>query len=116
LTADQNTPVGATARVEIDLFSGRPNPSFELDQPATHELIGLLSHLKRSDVKAARRDVLGFRGLAVTVEGRPQLFVSGSAVFADPEQFADEARTVERFLLSRIPEDLRRQFRDVLPP
>jgi hypothetical protein len=114
LSANQSTPVSAT--VEIDLFSGRPNPSFELDRQATHELVGLLSNLKRSDVKAARPDGLGFRGLAVTIEGRPQLFVSGSAVFADPEQFADQARTIERFLLSKMPDDLRRQFRDVLPP
>src|SRR3954447_20325215 len=73
LSADQSTPVNAAARVEIDLFSGRPNPSFELDPRATHELLGLLGNLKQSD-KAARRDGLGFRGFAVNVEGRPQLY------------------------------------------
>jgi hypothetical protein len=102
--------------VEIDLFSGRPNPSFKLDQPATHELLGLLGSLKRSDGKAVRRDGLGFRGFAVSVEGQPQLYISGPAVSAGSEQFADETRAIERFLLSKIPVDLRRQFRDALPP
>jgi hypothetical protein len=101
--------------VEIDLFSGRPNPSFKLDPPATHELLGLLGNLKQSDVKAVRRDGLGFRGFAVSVEGQPQLYVSGPAVSAGSEQFVDEAQTIERFLLSRIPADLKREFLGALP-
>jgi hypothetical protein len=115
LSADQSTPVSATARVEIDLFSGRPNPSFKLDQPATHKLLGLLGNLKQSDGKAVRRDGLGFRGFAVSVEGQPDIYVSGPAVSVGSRQFVDEAGAIERFLLSRIPVDLRRQFRDVLP-
>lgn len=102
--------------MEIDLFSGRPNPSFELDPQATGELIGLIATMKRSQLTAAPQDGLGFRGFIVSVEGHPQLHVSGPAVSSGSEQFVDESRTIEKFLLSRIPPEQKRQFQDVLPP
>jgi hypothetical protein len=114
LSADR-TSEDVTTRVEIDLFSGRPNPSFELDQSATHELLGLLGNMKRSQVKVPPGDGLGFRGFAVSVKGQPQVYVSGSVVSAGPQQFVDSSRMIERFLLSKMPEDQRRQFQDVLP-
>jgi hypothetical protein len=116
LSADQGIPVSASARVEIDLFSGRPNPSFTLDPSATHRLLGLLGSLARSDGKAVRRDGLGFRGFAVSIQGQPEIYVSGPAVSAGSRQLMDQERVIERFLLSEMPADLRRQFRDALPP
>ena len=58
------------ARVTLDIFSGRPNPVWELDESALRELLG--------DVAGARDLVggiesgsgrLGFRGLIVEAEG-----------------------------------------------
>jgi hypothetical protein len=103
-----------TARVEIDIFSGRPNPSFQLDQAATAELLKLLDNSKRG-AGAAPRDGLGFRGFVVRIEGRPDIRVSGTTVVSGAEELTDPTRAVERFLLSKMPDDVKRQFSDVLP-
>ncbi len=102
-----------TAQVEIDIFSGRPNPSFQLDQAATAELVKLLDNSKRGG--AAPRDGLGFRGFVVRIEGRPDIRVSGTAVVSGADELTDPTRAVERFLLSKMPDDVKRQFSNVLP-
>ena len=102
------------ARVEIDIFSGRPNPSFELDQAATAQLLQLLDDTQRG-AGAAPRDGLGFRGFVVRIAGRPDIRVSGAAVVSGAQELTDASRAVERFLLSRMPDEQKRQFSDVLP-
>jgi hypothetical protein len=102
------------ARVEIDIFSGRPNPSFQLDHAATTELLQLLDTIKRG-AGAAPRDGLGFRGFLVSIEGHPGIRVSGTAVTSGGQQLVDPSRTVERFLMSKMPDEQKRQFSDVLP-
>src|SRR5665213_1681406 len=92
LSADRRNSLSTTARVEIDLFSGRPNPSFELDQEAAHELLGLLSNLKQGDVKFVPRDGLGFRGFTVSVDGQPKLYISGPVVSTGSDEFVDGSR------------------------
>src|SRR5258708_4345888 len=53
-------------RVELDIFSGRPNPSWMLAPPERDELLRALSAAKR---EAAARELpgLGYRGFAVHV-------------------------------------------------
>jgi hypothetical protein len=101
------------ARVEIDIFSGRPNPSFQLDQAATARLLQLLDNIQRG--AAAPRDGLGFRGFVVSIEGHPDIRVSGTAVVSGTDEFTDSSRAVERFLVSKMPDEQKRQFSDVLP-
>ena len=104
-----------TARVEIDIFSGRPNPSFQLDQAATARLLQLLDNIQRGRGAAAPRDGLGFRGFVVSIEGNPDIRVSGTAVVSGTDEFTDSSRAVERLLLSKMLDEQKRQFSDVLP-
>jgi hypothetical protein len=103
------------ARVEIDIFSGRPNPSFQLDHGATVQLLQLVEKAQRG-ANAAPRDGLGFRGFVVSIKGHPDIRVSGTAVTADGQALVDPSRSVEQFLLSKMPEEQKRQFSNVLPP
>lgn len=98
------------AHVEIDLFSGRPNPSFVLDAAGTSELLRLVAGATKAARAVAPREGLGFRGFVVSVEGGPQLFVSGPAISIGSEQLLDETQSIEKFLLSRIPADQRREL------
>src|SRR5438128_5586430 len=59
-------------KVTMDVFSGRPNPSWELDEDAGHALLRRLS-VRRGVISPVDRgfDGLGFRGLVIegTEEG-----------------------------------------------
>ena len=51
--------------VEIDVYSGRPNPSFELSEPLGKEFARMLEKLPRATREAAEPG-LGYRGFVVT--------------------------------------------------
>jgi hypothetical protein len=54
--------------VELDVFSGRPNPSWELDPSESRELLKQLSPLPEADKnKAEFNDGLGYRGFIITI-------------------------------------------------
>ena len=75
--------------ITLDIFSGRPNPSWLLSQKDTHRLVERFSD--RSLVEAEAVDgVLGFRGLVVSAtsdeqlpEGMPATFRVGGLLPAD---------------------------------
>jgi hypothetical protein len=55
--------------VELDVFSGRPNPSWELNPSESGELLKQLSPLPEADKnKAEFNDGLGYRGFIVSVQ------------------------------------------------
>lgn len=55
--------------VVLDVFSGRPNPSWELDPSESRELLRQLSLLPEADKnKAEFFDGLGYRGFVITVQ------------------------------------------------
>jgi hypothetical protein len=56
--------------VELDVFSGRPNPSWELSPSESGELFKQLSPLPEADTnKSAFFDGLGYRGFVISVHG-----------------------------------------------
>ena len=56
--------------IELDVFSGRPNPSWELSPSESGELIKELSPLPEADKnKAEFFDGLGYRGFVISVHG-----------------------------------------------
>jgi hypothetical protein len=61
--------------VEIDVYSGRPNPSFELSEPLSKEFTKKLENLPRA-ASAPPEPGLGYRGFVVTLDagnsGAPQ--------------------------------------------
>jgi hypothetical protein len=55
--------------IELDVFSGRPNPSWELNPSESGELFKQLSLLPEADKKRAEFfDGLGYRGFVITVQ------------------------------------------------
>jgi hypothetical protein len=109
--------MGATATIQIDVFSGRPNPSWTLGDASAREL---LSKLKSTGITTPvpMPDGLGFRGFRVTVSdgSRDREFhVFGSRIQEGRQSYLDRDRSVERFVVSTIPVDLKKVFADILP-
>ena len=103
-------------RVEVDLFSGRPNPAWTLDADEAREVGALLAALAPADVRAPREDLLGYRGVLVSgveswMDGCGDLRVARGAAAADcfgrARTYADPGRALERRLLesarARVP-------------
>jgi len=99
------------ARVEVDLYSGRPNPIWDLTAAATQSLLercDALPSLPRTVAGAHSAEGLGYRGLKVDVlrGGRIQRLSIGDGkvvikVSRSPQwhQFRDPERQLERWLL-----------------
>lgn len=107
----------AAAEVELDIFSGRPNPAWTLSQEETGQLLGRLENLPGTDAQPDEGK-LGYRGFVISFkdpqgrvmrarihEGTVERSAGGST-----EYFADEDRGLERWLLkasaSRLSPDL----------
>jgi hypothetical protein len=95
-------------RVEFDVFSGRPNPSWELTVGESGELIKRLKILPAAKADKIR-DGLGYRGIVIIVlddevVGFATLVVSAGVVLTrdsggSERLLADRGRTLERWLL-----------------
>jgi len=97
----------ATSHIELDVFSGRPNPTWELSAADTATLIGMINSLAQSP-PVDLPTPLGYRGFLVTLD-EPQ---SGSAATIRAYQgiveyqgretrtYADTDKQVELWLLA----------------
>jgi hypothetical protein len=97
--------------VEIDLYSGRPNPRLRLGSAAAAELIRRVATLRPSTGNARPRDRLGYRGLRVEPDaaGSPfaEVFVSAGVVLVQDldgreRLLEDPNRDLERWLIESI--------------
>ncbi len=93
------------AEVELDVFSGRPNPVWSLSESEKSRLLELLSRLPSGEVRELP-EPLGYRGFAVTLthadarvteirvyKGEVQVEAAGAVT-----ALADPGRTLERWL------------------
>jgi len=88
--------------VELDVFSGRPNPRWELDEPRSQKLRQLQGRLKVSSRAHAEPPGLGYRGFWYSdATGRVRAYrgyvKTARAVFSDP------SFSIERYLLDQVP-------------
>ena len=109
-----NCTVQSQLHVEVDVFSGRPNPGWLLDGDASQKLRRVLADLTPSQSSAADPPGLGYRGFLVADDGRSYRIYGtwvtmGSATFADPN------RVAEQFLVEHMPVDLKSTLAPVLP-
>jgi hypothetical protein len=88
------------ATVELDVFSGRPNPRWTLSAADASALRTRLAAL--SGPASQPPDVgLGYRGLIVAIDGRTLRVFAGSIQGTAPRlSLADANRALERWLLS----------------
>jgi hypothetical protein len=92
--------------VSLGLYSGRPDPSWELSEEESAALTALLESLPRVDGSPPSGG-LGYHGFGIerlTPEGMSRLLVAFEGTVSDPDSshpsyLDDPARSVERFLL-----------------
>jgi len=90
--------------VELDLFSGRPNPRWELDDRSATALRRLQSTLRPADRAPAEPPGLGYRGFSY-VDGAESGRAYKGYVRTRRAVLADPGFKVERFLLDTLPSD-----------
>lgn len=94
--------------VEVDLYSGRPNPRFRLEPAAAAELMRRLATLRPLPGYATPRDTLGYRGLRIEAGAAEspvtEIVVSNGVVFVRDRGGAERLledlhRGLERWLI-----------------
>jgi hypothetical protein len=94
--------------VELDAFSGRPNPRWELTGPQAAEILARLRALPPLPDRPAGADGLGYRGFVLratdgSLDGYDEVRLHRGIVLTRrgdrTEAFSDPERTLERQLL-----------------
>ncbi|HSG40370.1 MAG TPA: hypothetical protein VLE27_12090 [Thermoanaerobaculia bacterium] len=106
-----------TVEVELDIFSGRPNPAWKLSEEEASQFLGMLYELPGAEAQPDEGK-LGYRGFVVSFKD-PQGQVATARIHegtversagGSTEYFADKDRKLERWLLqasaSRLSPDL----------
>lgn len=95
-------------QVEVDVYSGRPNPHWELTSQEAEELISRFRGLPRYQGARRVNEGLGYRGLIVTkpgnlIEGYHEILISNGLVITrqdrQSQQFTDQDRRLEKWVL-----------------
>ena len=96
---------GSALRIELDIFSGRPNPEWTLTAAEAGELRALAAKLPLAAAAPPRFDGLGYRGIVARDPADPGWSLVAYRdtvridVAAGSEVRADPGRSVERWLL-----------------
>lgn len=102
-------------QVELDVFSGRPNPQWALTSQEADQFIKLLQALPQHQGEASTPEGLGYRGLIVTqpgetIDGYSQISIANSIVTVEHngelEQLADKDRALEQWLFQTGKDEL----------
>jgi hypothetical protein len=88
--------------VELDVFSGRPNPRWQLDEHSTRELRRLQSRLTVSTLAPPEPPGLGYRGFSYT-DAMGSCRAYKGYVRTSRATLADPSFSIEGFLLDRLP-------------
>jgi hypothetical protein len=108
---------GEQVMIELDIFSGRPNPAWELRGEKARALLQMLAGNQRSGLR--RRPCvapdLGYRGVVLKIQSQSDWRVFGGCAQWDDKTFDDPARQTETYLLKSMPEQMRRELSDLLP-
>jgi hypothetical protein len=119
------TPVNVkNAKVTLQIYSGRENPSWSLSEKQIDELLALLKDLPKAE-PSDFRDGLGYQGFRVvltenaTKKSREIVVNKGQVLYKTAEAdayFADRERRLEKFLLksgdSHLDEKLSKSIED----
>ncbi|MES2422191.1 MAG: hypothetical protein V4595_12995 [Pseudomonadota bacterium] len=90
-------------RVELDIFSGRPNPVWELDAQAAAPLAARLAGLSEHASRAVDLPDLGYRGFVFHSDACAGRACRGS-VDLNGTTFRDPAFAIERLLVASLPD------------
>jgi hypothetical protein len=98
--------------VELDPFSGRPNPHWVLDTGAVDQFHAILDLLAPTEAAPATQPGLGYRGFRGTDAGTHWHAFGGTVVLGGVA-LADPQRLVEHWLLGQLPDQFA-QLRDIV--
>lgn len=85
--------------VELDIFSGKPNPSWKL---STEQVEFLQTSLKSLDEVSEKQPIapdLGYRGFVVTLNNNVRIDIYGGTITIHKKVFLDRGRMLERWLV-----------------
>jgi len=111
----------ANMLVELDLFSGRPNPSWQLTPAQGDEMRAFVRSLPYARGRSATAPGLGYRGLKVHDRGEPlwSLYVFDGIVevrgSGRTEIRRDDGRRFERWLIGTAGAELAEGIRSRVP-
>ena len=88
--------------VELEIFSGRPNPRWTLAEPAAREVRRLQRALPPASRRSAEPPGLGYRGFCYADAERRCRAWRGTVLTGDGT-LDDPARSIERYLLDQLP-------------
>ena len=114
-------PTADTVCVELDVFSGRPNPEWEVTGAEASNLLTLLGRLVEERAvhkEKLQSSPLGYRGLTLTaIHGRIRRTwrIANSEILSDDKVFADTRNVIEMAALATMPVELRATLGPVLP-
>ncbi len=91
--------------VELDAFSGRPNPRWQINEHDREELLRLQGQLTETNEVPIVPPGLGYRGFRYS-DGLEAYFVYQGYVRTPRGVLADPSLHVERFLLDTLPPEL----------
>ncbi|WP_157043166.1 hypothetical protein [Rhodopseudomonas palustris] len=103
------------AQVEIDVFSGRPNPRFELDDGKAARLKSLLERPRRPFSGDPPDPGLGFRGFVVELDAAESYRVVGGIVIHGTMAFVDPQRDVHDYIVANLPPEMKALLQPFLP-
>ncbi|WP_369977387.1 hypothetical protein [Xanthomonas bundabergensis] len=89
-------------RVELDIYSGQPNPCWDLDAIAARGLRQQCERLPRVPTPAATPPALGYRGFRWQ-DGSAIWHAHAGEVTVGAAVYRDAAFSVERYLLATLP-------------
>jgi hypothetical protein len=91
-------------RVELDVFSGRPNPAWQLDDDAAAHVRDAIASLDRAESdRPLPAPGLGYRGFRVTDQTESSFTVFDGVVRTSELSLADPDRRIERLLFANVP-------------
>ena len=88
--------------IELDIFSGQPNPVWELSECDSLALQGLQDALSTYSEELSAPPALGYRGFCYG-EGRGRFRAYGGFIQSAEVILIDRAQTIERFLRDKLP-------------
>jgi hypothetical protein len=113
-TADQQAHISA----ELDVFSGRPNPTWNLADAQVRELLGMLRTAQTSrGERPSGAEGLGYRGLILNIVSDSHVEicrVSNGLIEIDGRFLSDAGRRIEAFVIRTLPDDMQKQFAPIL--
>jgi hypothetical protein len=108
----------SNATVELDIFSGRPNPSWTVRREDQAKLVTLLRDDLMEKARSDAAPPLGYRGFIVRFtsdRGENHIHVFDGLIEFDKESYRDRERAVEKFIISIMPRELKDRFKEVMP-